>query len=126
MINLSSGLSRCNLSERKCFKNTVTQLLKTTFIFYVYVYKKYFKDQKSPTGFPDRVTQHYRLHCCEAEPLAGSPLCPCLQICYFCWPHSRDCIISAVFEVNPFPKAAFGEAVGEVSQLTGAKQPGCQ
>lgn len=38
--------------------------------------------------------------------------------------HSRDCVISAVFDVNPYPKAAFGEAVGEVSQLTGAEQPG--
>lgn len=115
-----------NLSERECCKNTITQLLKTAFVFYVYVYKKYFKDQESPTGFPDCVTQHCSLHCCEAKPLAGSPLCPCLQICYFWWPHSRDCIISGVFEVNPFPKAAFGEAVGEVSQLTGAKPSGCQ
>lgn len=31
----------------------------------------------------------------------------------------------SVFGVNPFPKTAFGEAVAEVSQLTGAKQPGC-
>lgn len=89
------------------------------------IYIKYIFKIRKVQQIPDHVTQHYRLHCHEAEPLAGSLLCQCLQISYLCWPHSRDCIINAVFDVNPSPKAAFGEAVGEVSQLTDAKQAGC-
>lgn len=88
------------------------------------IYKNIFKIRKWLQDFLT-VTQQYRWQCHEAEPLAGSLLCQCLQICYLCWPHSRDCIIIAVFDVNAFLKAAFGEAVGEVSQPTGAKQPGC-